>query len=165
MGKLPHHRFHTRTTRSASGMTIYQQALTLPLVTCASNDGRSTAAAIVHYTPRWGNSGNRRTTFTWRFKPGRRTVLTYLRIDCVSADRRHGPARSSARLSDGLPYGLRGRRGLCVPFWSDVRQSSDIGLCRRAGCFPATRCRRRAWHTGATSTTFCRSGFRKRRAT
>jgi hypothetical protein len=28
----------------------------------------------------------------------------------------HGPIRSDSRLSDGSPYGLRWRRGLCVPF-------------------------------------------------
>jgi DNA-binding CsgD family transcriptional regulator len=43
--------------------------------------------------------------------------------------------------------------------------ASDIGLCRRTGCPPGYRGSRfRGWHTGATSTTFCRSGSRKRLA-
>jgi hypothetical protein len=41
--------------------------------------------------------------------------------------------------------------------------ASDIGLCRQTGCPPGYGGGRlRAWHTGATSTTFCRSGSRKR---
>jgi hypothetical protein len=44
--------------------------------------------------------------------------------------------------------------------------ASDIGLCRRTGCPPGYRGSRfRGWHTGATSTTFCRSGSRKRLVT
>jgi hypothetical protein len=52
---------------------------------------------------------------TWRFEPGRHTTLTSPRIVCVYTGRRHGPIRSSGRLSDGSSYGLRWRRGLCVP--------------------------------------------------
>jgi hypothetical protein len=41
--------------------------------------------------------------------------------------------------------------------------ASDMGLYRRAGCPPQLpRGCRRAWHTGATSTTFCRSEGPKR---
>jgi hypothetical protein len=43
------------------------------------------------------------------------TLLSHPRIDCVYARRRHGPIRSSGRVSDGSPYGLRWRRGPCVP--------------------------------------------------
>ncbi|MGH3778725.1 MAG: hypothetical protein ACRDRR_23810, partial [Pseudonocardiaceae bacterium] len=41
--------------------------------------------------------------------------------------------------------------------------ASDMGLYRQADCPPQLRrgCRR-AWHTGATSTTFCRSDDPKR---
>jgi hypothetical protein len=59
---------------------------------------------------------NERTTLARRFEPGRHTTLTYPRIVCVYAGRRHGPMRSSGRISDGSPYGLRWRRGVCVPF-------------------------------------------------
>jgi hypothetical protein len=82
---------------------------------------------------------------------------------CVYAGRRHGPIRSSGRLSDGSPCGLRGRRGLCVPC-GRIRDS------QRYWVVPASRLcslsygggHLRAWHTGPTSTTFCRSEDPKR---
>ena len=43
-------------------------------------------------------------------------ALTSPRIVCVYAGRRHEPIRSGGRLSDGSPYGLRWREGLCIPF-------------------------------------------------
>jgi hypothetical protein len=68
-------------------------------------------------------------------------------------------------LSDGSPYGLRGRRGLCVPFGR---------MCGSRRCWvvagepavlaSATEVRPRSWHTSTTSTTFCRSDHPKRLA-
>ena len=88
------------------------------------------------------NSGDGRTTLAWRFEPDRHTVLTHPRIDCVYARRRHGSLR---------------------PCWPGVRQSGILGCAGE----PAVSLsygggRLRAWHTDATTTTFCRSGFRKR---
>ena len=78
------------------------------------------------------------------------------------AGRRHRPIMSSGRLSDGSPYGLRGRRGLCVPF-GRIRDSQQYWVVPADRLFPGYGgSRLRAWHTGATSTTFCRSGSRKR---
>src|SRR6185312_17074028 len=87
-----------------------------------------------------------------------RALLAFTQVDGTS---RSGP---SGRLSDGSPYGLHWRRGLCVPF-GRIRDS------QRYWVVPASRLslgygegRLRAWHTCATSTTFCRSRSRKRLA-
>jgi hypothetical protein len=82
---------------------------------------------------------------------------------CVYAGRRHGSVRSSGRLSDGAalwsPWETRSLR----PFWPDVRKPAILGCTGEPAGFPQLRRgRRRAWHMETTSTTFCRSGSRKR---
>ena len=52
---------------------------------------------------------------------------------------------------------------LVAALWPDMRQPAILGCAGRAGCPPGYgEGRPRAWHTGTTSTTFCRSGSRKR---
>jgi hypothetical protein len=62
----------------------------------------------------------------------------------------------------GRPNGLRGDE-VSASLLAGFATASDIGLYRRAGCPLGYReGRLRAWHMDATSTTFCRSGTRKR---
>ncbi len=86
-----------------------------------------------------GSSGNGRTPLTWRFEPGRQTTLSYPRIVCVCAGRRHGPIRSSGRLSDGSPYGLRAGDEVSASLVAGSATASDMGLYRRTGCLPHLR--------------------------
>jgi hypothetical protein len=92
----------------------------------------------------------------------RDTALAYPRIVCVYARGRHGRSGPAAASPMGRPMVSAGDE-VAASLLPDSRQPTILG-CTGKPAVPLSYggSRLRAWHTGPTSTTFCRSDDPKR---